>query len=210
MKTTTVLAFILGSLVQGNLVAQTTIAADSRKWIAYNCKADFSGDSIHLINTSGKTGLLWVKNTNFKNGTIELDIRGKDVSGKSFVGVAFHGIDTETYDAIYFRPFNFRNQERKDRAVQYINKPDNDWDILRKKHPGKYEHAIVPDTDPNNWFHVKMVILYPGIKVYVNGSNKPTLEVEQISNRKDGMLGLWVDSEEGWFKNVTLTVDKLK
>jgi hypothetical protein len=89
MKTTTVLAFILGSLGSENLVAQTTVAADSRKWIAYNCKADFSGDSIHLINTSGKTGLLWVKNTNFKNGTIELDIRGKDVSGKSFVGVAF-------------------------------------------------------------------------------------------------------------------------
>lgn len=205
MKTTTVLAFILGSLGSGNLVAQITLAADSRKWIAYNCKADFSSDSIHLINASGKTALLWAKTINFKNGTIELDIKGKDGNRDSFVGVAFHAIDNETYDAIYFRPLAFRNQEKKDHAVQYIDKPDNDWDILREKHPGKYEHAIVPDTDPNSWFHVKIVIRYPGIKVYVNGSNEPTLEVEQIGKRKDGMLGLWVDSEEGLFKNVTLT-----
>jgi hypothetical protein len=205
MKTTTVLAFILGFWGSGNLVAQTTVGADSRKWIAYNCKADFSDDAIHMINTSGKTALLWAKNINFKNGVIELDIKGKDVSGESFVGIAFHAIDSERYDAIYFRPFNFRNQERKDRAVQYIDKPDNDWDILREKHPGKYEHAIAPDTDPNNWFHVKVVIQYPGIKVYVNESNKPTLEVEQISTRKDGLLGLWLDSEDGWFKNVTIT-----
>src|SRR3990170_33745 len=116
MKTTMILALILGSLGSGNLVAQTTVAADSRKWIAYNCKADFSGDSIHLVNTSGKTALLWMKNIDFKNGVIELDIRGKDVSGESFVGVAFHGIDNHTYDAVYFRPFNFRNEERKDRA----------------------------------------------------------------------------------------------
>ena len=206
MKT---LALILGFLGSGNLVAQTIVEADSRKWIAYNCKSDFSGDSIHLINTSGKTALNWVKDINFKNGIIELDIKGKDVSGESFVGVAFHGIDSETYDGIYFRPFNFRNPERKDRAVQYIAKPDYDWDTLREKHPGKYEHAIVPDTDPNNWFHVKIVVLHPSLKVFVNGSPEPTLEVEQISERKSGLLGLWVDSEEGWFKNVTIT-DKLK
>jgi hypothetical protein len=208
MKTTTVLAFILGFLGSRNLVAQITVAADSRKWIAYNCQADFSGDSIHLINTSGKTALLWVRNIDFKNGIIELDIRGKNVNGESFVGVAFHGISNEKYDAVYFRPFNFRNQERKDRAVQYVDLPDNDWDMLRERYPGKYEHAIVPDTDPDNWFHAKIVILYPGIKVYVNGSNEPTLEVEQISKRKEGLFGLWVDSEDGWFKNVTVTVDK--
>jgi len=209
MKTLEAVALILGFWGSGNLVAQTIVGADSRKWIAYNCKADFSGGSIHLINTSGKTALHWVKDINFKNGTIELDIKGKDVSGESFVGVAFHGIDSETYDAIYFRPFNFRNPERKDRAVQYIAKPAYDWDLLREKHPGKYEHAIVPDTDPNNWFNVKIVVLHPSIKVYVNGSTEPTLEVEQLSKGKSGLLGLWVDSEDGWFKNVTIT-DKLK
>jgi len=48
-----------------------------------------------------------VKGVEFSNGTIELDIRGKDLFQQSFVGIAFHGVDNETYDGIYFRPFNF-------------------------------------------------------------------------------------------------------
>jgi hypothetical protein len=149
--------------------------------------------------------LLGLNNTNFKNGIVELDIKGKDVRGQSFVGVALHGSDNETYDAVYFRPFNFRDPEKKDRAVQYIDKPDNDWDVLREKHPGKYEHAVQPVPDPNDWFHVKIVINFPTIKVYVNGSKEPSLEVEQISKRENGKLGLWIDSEDGWFKNMVIT-----
>src|SRR5688572_10587315 len=59
----------------------------------------------------------------FTNGTIEFDVKGKDVQGASFVGVAFHGVDATTFDGIYFRPFNFKttDQARVLRAVQYIS-----------------------------------------------------------------------------------------
>jgi hypothetical protein len=43
------------------------------------------------------------------------------------------------------------------------------------------------------------------VRAYVNNSTTPVLEVEQISERKDGKLGLWVDSEDGWFRNVTIS-----
>src|SRR5260221_285321 len=73
----------------------------------------------HLVtpfNDNGKSavssmGVVWIKNTNFLTGTIEIDLRGKDIVQKSFLGVAFHGVDTITYDAIYFRPFNFRSAD---------------------------------------------------------------------------------------------------
>jgi hypothetical protein len=205
MKTTTVFTLILVVLSFGNLSAQTAIGADPEKWTTYNCKADFSGDTIHLTNIAGDVALLWAKNISLKNGVIELDVKGKDIDGESFVGVAFHSKDKETYDAVYFRPFNFRKPEKKNRSVQYIDMPNNGWDVLREKHPGKYEHAIVPDTDPNNWFHVKIVIRYPDIEVYVNGAKEPTLKITQISERREGKLGLWIDSKEGWFKNVTVS-----
>ena len=48
----------------------------------------------------------------FSNGTIEFDVKGKDVQGASFVGVAFHGVDGKTYDGIYFRPFNFKTDDQ--------------------------------------------------------------------------------------------------
>ncbi len=34
-------------------------------------------------------------------------MRGKNVFQKSFIGIAFHGQDDKTYDAVYCRPFNF-------------------------------------------------------------------------------------------------------
>lgn len=205
MEIITALTVILVFLGDKNLVAQTPLKPGSGKWTAYNCKADFSGDSIHLINISGKTAFLWEKNVHFKNGIIELDIKGKDARGESFVGVAFHALNNETYDAIYFRPFNFRDAEKKDRAVQYVSLPEYDWDLLREQWPGKYEHAIVPDTNPNDWFHIKIIIHYPGIKVYVNGSLIPTLEVIQRNKREGDQFGLWIDGNDGWFKNVTIT-----
>jgi Peptidase family M28 len=184
---------------------QTQAQTISSKWTEDNCKADFQGSAIHLTNTSGKAAILWMTSAGFRTGTIELDIKGKDVRGESFVGVAFHGKDNTRYDAVYFRPFNFRDPERKDRAVQYISLPSFEWDLLREKHPGKYEHSIVPDTDPNEWFHVKIVVNYPSVKVFMNGSSQPALEIEQLSDGKYNRLGLWIDSADGWFRNVSVT-----
>src|ERR1700759_925526 len=62
-------------------------------------------------------GIVWLKGVTFSTGSIDVDIRGKDVFQQSFLGIAFHGIDTVTYDGIYFRPFNFQSV-----------------DTLRKKH----------------------------------------------------------------------------
>src|SRR5690606_4844603 len=102
----------------------------------YNREVKYQNDVIHL-NANNEDGLLWLNDTNFKNGAVELDIKGKDVRGQSFVGVAFHGIDNKNYDAIYFRPFNFESPERKSYSVQYINMPENPWSALRNKYPGK-------------------------------------------------------------------------
>jgi hypothetical protein len=64
---------------------------------------------------------------------------------------------------------------------------------------------LEPAPDPNDWFHVRIEIEFPMVRVYVNNSAQPALEVEQISTRKDGKLGLWVDSEDGWFRNVVVS-----
>lgn len=181
------------------------ISADPEKWTAYNREVEYQNDVIHL-NADNEDGILWLNDANFKNGTIELDIKGKDVRGESFVGVAFHGIDNKSYDAIYFRPFNFESPERKPHSVQYIHMPENNWSVLRNKYPGKYENTVNPVPDPNDWFHVKIVVNSPEIKVYVNEATEPSLVVEKISNQKNGKIGLWVgNGSEGWFKNVLIT-----
>jgi len=185
--------------------AQTNINLDPAKWASYNCRATFDARFIHVINTTDKSAALWLKNFNFNNGTVELDIKGKDLRGESFVGIAFHASDDQHYAAVYFRPFNFRDPERKGRSVQYVDIPGHDWDALRERNPGKYENEVNPVPDPNDWFHARIVIKFPEIRVFLNDSNEPSLIVQEINKRGEGKFGLWIDGKEGWFKNVVLS-----
>src|SRR4030095_5380508 len=71
---------------------------------------DGAKKGIRLSEAPGD-GLAYLEGIEFANGAIELDFRGKDVQQQSFVGVAFHGVDGMTYDAVYFRPFNFKTED---------------------------------------------------------------------------------------------------
>ncbi|PYR01223.1 MAG: hypothetical protein DMF97_08120, partial [Acidobacteria bacterium] len=42
-------------------------------------------------------GVAFLPGIEFANGTIEFDVRGRDVAQQSFVGVAFHGVDAAAY-----------------------------------------------------------------------------------------------------------------
>lgn len=72
--------------------------------------SDGSRKGVRLDERPGD-GVAYLRGVEFSNGTIECDIRGKDVQGQSFVGIALHGVDSTTYDAIYFRPFNFKTPD---------------------------------------------------------------------------------------------------
>jgi hypothetical protein len=173
------------------------------------------------FNADGKTGIklsarendgvAWLKNVDFTNGVIELDIKGKDILQHSFVGVAFHGTDAvNTEDVIYFRPFNFRATDpvRKIHAVQYVSLPNYDWEVLREKHNGGYEKGIDPAPKADEWFHAKIVVKGPQVTVYVNGSEQPSLSVKKLSTITHGKIGVWVgNTSDGEFANLTVTYE---
>jgi hypothetical protein len=145
------------------------------------------------------SGLVWFEGVDFANGTIEFEVRGKNVLQKSFVGVAFHGKNAETYEAVYFRPFNFRNDDpvRRSHAVQYISEPNHPWRELRSKHPGVYEKPIEPAPDPDGWLRARVVVAGPKVSVYVSDAKEPCLVVDRLSKRESGRVGLWVGAGSG-------------
>lgn len=158
-------------------------------------------------------GLAFWPDVAFADGMIEFDVRGKDVVQQSFVGVAFHGVG-ETYEAVYFRPFNFRagDSERQSHSLQYVSQPAYTWDRLRSEHPGQYEKAITPAPDPNGWVHARVEVAYPKVSVYVNNAAEPSLVVNELSDHKSGWVGLWVGNGSGGefanFKVTTATITR--
>ncbi len=152
-------------------------------------------------------GIARLENFAFADGVIEFDARGRNVVQQSFLGVAFHGADINTYDAIYFRPFNFKAEDpaRRLHAVQYISAPTHGWPKLRKEHSNVYEKPVVPVPDPDGWFHVRVVVAAPKVSVFVNDAKEPSLVVDQLSDRRSGWLGLWVDVSGGDFANLRIT-----
>jgi len=203
------------SLAQENYTApdlSKIIAGDG--WKIINRKAELIDDSIGKVvhlNSQPGDGVAWLENFDFENGVIEVDIKGKDAQGSSFVGVAFRVVDEETYDAVYFRPFNFMSVDsvKKDHSVQYVSQPDYTWQKLRGEFPGKYENPVNPVPNPDSFFHAKIVIEKPKVSVYVNNSSEPSLVVDELSSRTGGWVGLWVGNySEGMFSSLKITTLK--
>lgn len=160
------------------------------------------------ITENKKEGIVWLPVKDFKDGTIEIEMRGKDVFQRSFIGIAFHGADDTNYDAVYCRPFNFfaKDSVRRIHAVQYISHPNFTWEKLRKERNAVFEKEIINPPNPNDWFRMKLVIDNTTVKAYINDAVQPSLIVEKLNNRTSGKLGLFTaDSSGGDFKNIQIS-----
>jgi hypothetical protein len=165
---------------------------------------------IHLSEREGN-GVAWIEGTEFGLGTIELEIRGRDLFQRSFVGVAFHRRDDEAYEAVYLRPFNFRSTDpvRHMHAVQYVAIPDYDWPLLREKFPEEFENPVDPTIEPTGWVPVRVVVETSRIQIYVGRVPSPTLEVRRLGAHDRGMVGLWAgNGSDGDFANLRITTGK--
>ena len=185
--------------------------AAGKGWKVFNRKASASNEGnrkgVHFDEREGDGGA-WLENFRFADGTIEFDAKGNDALQRSFLGIAFHGVDSTKFDAVYFRPFNFRAADpvRRSHAVQYVSHPQHPWSRLREEQPGKYEQPVAPAPDPNGWFHVRIVVDNGKVAVFVNGAKAPSLTVEQLSDRKEGLVGFWVGNNSGGdFANLRIT-----
>jgi hypothetical protein len=188
-------------------------AVKSKNIEVYNRELSLISEEGHLgirLSKDEGEGIAWLKGTEFSNGVIEFDVRGEDVKQHSFVGIAFHGKDNDTFDAIYLRPFQFKSGDEalRNRAIQYISLPDFTWRVLRDKSPGKYESAIkqFPAPDPNSWVRVKIEIKDGTVSTYINGSKEASLIVQKVTSLSTGRIGFYVaDTSGGDFANITVT-----
>jgi hypothetical protein len=206
-KVTTVLIALIACTAYG----QKIDLSDLSQFSLENRKAESvieNGRTVIKMDEAPGDGLAVLNDITFESGTIEFDVKGRNVPQQSFVGIAFLIQDRNTYDAIYFRPFNFMNADtaRRHRAVQYISQPEYPWEKLREQHPGKYESKLSPAPDPEAWFHAKVVVEGKRVAVYVNRSSSPSLQVMRLTDAPSGKVALWVgNGSNGSFANLEIT-----
>ena len=208
------LAFALG-LSAIICKAQTTVKYDLYQLAADHQIVLLSGDTCKTFVDGQYKGVSyssigWLKGVTFSTGSIDFDLRGRDVYQQNFLGIAFHGSDTTAYEAVYFRPFNFQTPDalRHKHMVQYISAPDYPWERLRKEHPLVYENTIAPAPDPKQWLHAHIVVTNDEVIVYVNHSTTPSLKVKRLNGNNEGGLALWDMYYAGDFANLVIKNDR--
>ncbi len=145
----------------------------------------------------------YLKNFEFENGVIELDI----AAIPSYTGLVFRVRGDHVYESVYFRPQNSVNSNpvRQGHTVQYVSNPRFTWYHLRAKSPEKYE--AYADLPPEEWFHVRIEVEGDRARVYVNDSNDPCLEIDGLKHGfSKGSVGIWAGNQSaGTYANLKIT-----
>jgi hypothetical protein len=146
-----------------------------------------------------------VKNTEFHNGTIEVEVAGRPGANaapdaRGFVGVGFRVRDGR-FEYIYLRPTNGRadDQIRRNHSIQYSSFPDFDFARLRKESPEKYESYV--DLEPGAWTRCRIVVSGSSARLFVHGADQPSLVVTDLKlGDSSGGVALWIGpGTEGYF-----------
>jgi hypothetical protein len=205
---------------QNTKTATTPVALDSKTaFETVNGKVEIvtyrGRRAVRLAPPSGQemvdgSMLAILPGTDFKDGTIELDVSGAPRQGaepgaKGFIGVAFrvqpHGAHAEYF---YLRPVNARLEDQlvRNHSVQYVSPPEFTWERLRKETPGVYESYV--DLEPGAWTRIKVVVSGTKARLYVNNATQPCLVVNDLKlgdNR--GQIALWAhNTTVAYFSNL--------
>jgi hypothetical protein len=156
--------------------------------------------------------LAMLAGTDFKDGTIEVQVagmpaQGADPGARGFIGVAFRvQPHAEKFECFYVRPTNGRSDDqlRRNHATQYVSFPDYPWERLRKETPGVYESYV--DLEAGVWTKLRIVVAGTKARLYVNGAEQPALVVNDLKlGEGHGQIALWsTTSTEGYFSDLVV------
>ena len=211
---------------QSNPVREMALRLDSPDGLeTINTKVDIVSyrgrKALHLAPTEHPdmergSMLALVKDSDFKDGTIEAEVAGvpitsMDETARGFIGIVFrvqdHGARAEN---IYIRPTNGRaeDQLRRNHSTQYESMPDFPWHRLRKEAPGVYESYV--DLEAGAWTKMKIEVAGTKARLYVNGAEQPCLIVIDLKlGETRGQVGLWAFiATDAYFSNLKVTPAK--
>ena len=200
---TCVFFFFIQCTTSDNAYSQKELTVVNRALSDY---ARAGGSAVEMDAKPGD-GLAILKEIEFEIGTIEIDLLGENNPGKSFIGIAFNIQNDSTYEAIYFRPFNFVAEEqiRREHMVQYIFHPEYGWNRLRTERTGEFESEIPNPPNPDEWFGALITVTNDRVQVRLSEIGEPVLDVARLNGTTSNKIGYWVGhGSSGRFDNLKI------
>lgn len=205
---------LLSALLVFPLPAQRAdqLAGKNVSIAAVNYKGRNAVQVVAAPEAANATSYAVIKNSQFRDGTIEVDLAGQPGAGagagaRGFIGIAFRLQQNGSYEYIYLRPTNGRadDQVRRNHSTQYSSYPDFDFARSRQEAPEKYESYV--DLQPGVWTKYKIEVEGRKARLYVNGAEQPCLIVNDLKlEPRAGGVALWVGpATEGYFANLKIS-----
>lgn len=187
----------------------TTISANDVR--SQSTKAEFGPENwdmagAAIVNRFGRecvTGAAILKDVEFSNGVIEVDIATPDRT-RAYPGVVFRMQDQTNMEWVYVRPH--RSPFYSD-AIQYtpmINRVTG-WQLYSGD-----GYTAAADFPADEWVHLKLEISGTQARVYVNGAIEPDLTITDLKHGVSrGAIGV-LDStgEAACFSNFSYMADE--
>jgi hypothetical protein len=169
------------------------------KWQFATGKVEFiEHKGLKAVRLNENSGAMIFKELNFKNGTIELDVEVNQP--RPFPTIYFRWFDQDEAEHVYLRTGTSSKKNAFD-AVQYapIVNGVNLWDL-------QHEFQSAAQIKISEWNHVKLVVSGKQLRVYINRSTEPILEIPYLEgNTQEGKIGIGTGFPgEVVFSNLTI------
>ena len=180
--TITILFMLLSTAILAGQPEQKIIDFDSDKWVIEDPDGKVTTylfqKSLYL-----NAGQAYLKDVEFENGTIEVDIASHGFRG--FGGIVFRVQSQTEYEVFYIRPHKSRLPD----AMQYtpVFNGLSEWQLYSN------DGFIGPIEIPiGKWIHLKIEVDGDQANVYWDNMDKPALIIPELKHGKSkGTIGLY-------------------
>lgn len=189
---TTVLVSTAFATGHGPSTLPDTIEFEGRKWRHHLAGRvvveEHRGKSALYVQGGRISSSVYLPEVEFQNGTIEVDIA---TPYRSIPGIGFRGRDKGKWrNRIMFSRWRGTDDDKRG-VVEQAVVTHRTSTVLLLNIRESMQYGVPEKLGGHDWFHVKVVVQGDTVKVYLNRSKEPSIEVGAMFDGKEkGVLGL--------------------
>jgi hypothetical protein len=167
------------------------------RWDLQNAKA------VDFLGRKAIMGAAFLKDVQFQNGTIEVDVAASTDRARSYPGVVFRMQSSQDWERVYIRP---HRQTLYGDVLQYVSAFNgvDSWQFYNGY--GATAPAVIPVKE---WFHVKIEVSGTQARVFIGNSDRPAFLIPSLKHGlRRGMIGVMGPADgTAYFSNFTYRED---